>query len=240
MARRPGNAGVHTGTARREARDRTSLRDKRPGDGLERRPPAGRAGARNQRTLRHAKVRSPPSPNPEWRNTSPRRPTPGPRLFMTGGVCRRAQSWAFLPVGARDKRPGEPGWITGRAPTGRTGPRGLRDRLRLGERRPPAGIARERETSAVDAAPCQGAFPTLFCAVGRHELLRTDDVRGEGNYDVFGRGEFREGARFGSGCGEAEGAERPERRRTPIRNERSGASPSCPSLGAALRCCRNA
>ena len=29
------------------------------------------------------------------------------------------------------------------------------------ERRPPAGIARERETSADDAAPCQREFPTL-------------------------------------------------------------------------------
>ncbi len=29
------------------------------------------------------------------------------------------------------------------------------------ERRPPAGLARERETSADDAAPCQREFPTL-------------------------------------------------------------------------------
>ena len=31
---------------------------------------------------------------------------------------------------------------------------------------------------------------TNFCAVGRHELLRTDGVRGEGDCGVFERGEF--------------------------------------------------
>ena len=57
-----------------------------------------------------------------------------------------------------------------------------------------AGVHAER-----GAIPSGSSRRTNFCAVGRHELLRTDEVRGEGKYGVFGRGEFREWARFGSG-----------------------------------------
>ena len=63
---------------------------------------------------------------------------------------------------------------------------------------------------------------TNFCARGRHQLLRTDGAPGDGGFGCFRRGGFWEERRFGSGCGQAEGAERPERGRTPSRNERSG------------------
>ena len=117
-AERPGNAGVHTGTAPRSGARRRTFQF-RDGARLGTYPtrqsgtPAWNAGLRPASrgsakpatmTLRHANVSSPPSPNPEWRNCSPLRPTPGPRLFMTGGGCRRARSWAFLPVGARRSR----------------------------------------------------------------------------------------------------------------------------------------
>ena len=62
--------------------DRTSLREKRRGDGLERRPPAGIA---------------------QERETSGDDVGPyqgeGRVFFMTGGVCRRTRSCGFLPVG---------------------------------------------------------------------------------------------------------------------------------------------
>ena len=52
--------------------------------------------------------------------------------------------------------------------------------------------------------------------------MRTDGAPGDGGFGCFRRGGFWEERRFGSGCGQAEGAERPERGRTPSRNERSG------------------
>ena len=85
MARWPGNAGVHTGTAPRSgARRRTfQFRDgARLGTCPTRQSgtpawnaglwPASRGSAKPApMTLRHASVSSPPSPNPEWRNYSP-------------------------------------------------------------------------------------------------------------------------------------------------------------------------
>ena len=61
---------------------------------------------------------------------------------------------------------------------------------------------------------------TNFYALGRHLLLRTDGAQGEGGFGCFRRGGSWKERRFGSGCGQAEGAERPERGRTPSRNER--------------------
>ena len=92
LASSPGG-GVHTGTARREARE-TAHRGGRKGAGTAWNAglrPASRGSAKpGPMTLRHANVSSPPSPNLEWRDCSPLRPTRGrafswPNTIQGGG-----------------------------------------------------------------------------------------------------------------------------------------------------------
>ena len=59
---------------------------------------------------------------------------------------------------------------------------------------------------------------TNSCALGRHLLLRTDGARGGGSWQE---------RHFGSGCGQAEGAERPELHRpTPVIDRSSASRPA--------------
>ena len=102
-----------------------------------------------------------------------------------------------------------------------------------------AGTARRRRaagrTPSCEVVPSRRkslSRDTNFYALGRHLLLRTDGARGEGGFGCFRRGGSWKERRFGSGCGEAEGAERPERGRTPSRNERSGGERGAPPRDA--------
>ena len=117
MARRRGNAGVHTGTAPRSgARRRTSQFREGSRFGAhptgrsvtparQRGPPAGIARERETApmTLRHTKVRLAPPSNPGARDRS-LFPLPGPCLFHDG---RRVQApiMRISPGGARHRPP---------------------------------------------------------------------------------------------------------------------------------------
>ena len=96
MAQRPGNAGVHTGTARREARETACCGPRRSAGtawsphrenwaGLR---PASRGSAKPApMTLRHANVSAAPLPTPDDA-TAHRSPAQGRAIFIPGGVCR--------------------------------------------------------------------------------------------------------------------------------------------------------
>ena len=77
-----------------------------------------------------------------------------------------------------------------------------------------------RSADPVIAPSSELSADTNFCAQWETpDPFRTDGAPGDGGLGCFRTG-FWEERRFGSGCGQAEGAERPERGRTPA--ERSG------------------